>query len=232
MSLLIGQSGSLLRDDYVQPANPFASRSLQSVGDVTSGFTGSRSTGLIAKGAYLQPGPYASLSQEDPSRFRNTAYVAPSQIELMQGFMDTPFQNANPMQSDTRVMPMSTFLDQAPPSMQLRQQLSSQSAGSLSRGSGSNYGAQAKQMQQYQLRQQQQQGYSFAGGDSTGRQLRSGGPNAQISVPTAPYGLMVSTSISPQNCPSTQGCFMNSGGGCQCGATSPYFLPSSSNIYY
>lgn len=233
MSLLIGQSGSLLRDDYVQPQ--YSSANFQSTeGGGASGFSGSSNAGLIAKGAYLQPGPYASLGVEDPSRFRNTAYVAPTQIELMQGFMDMPFQNANPLQSDTRVMPMSTFLNQDPPFMQRAQRPSFSQSAAAGSGSGSGRDRSLKQAQQYLLRQQQQQGYSFAGGETTGRQLRSAGQDgqAQMFVPTAPYGLMVSTAVSPQFCPSTQGCFMNSGGGCQCGRTSPLYNPGSSNVYY
>ena len=93
MSLLLGQSGSLLREDYVQACGP---------------------SGILSKGAYLQPGKVASMGADDPSRFRNTAYVPPRQIELMHGFMDYQFQNGNPLQADPTVVPYATFVTQAP----------------------------------------------------------------------------------------------------------------------
>ena len=134
MSLLIGQHGSLVREDYA------ARQKYTVVRDDTdnqNGFNKSSGSSLISLGAFLQPGPYASLSPEDPSRFRPTSYVAPTEIELMQGFLDMPFQNGNPLQSDLLVMPRSTFIDQTPPPLP----------------------SCSKPMQM--LRQQQQLGYTF-----------------------------------------------------------------------
>lgn len=90
----------MLRDDYVQANGMF-----------------------LSKGAYLQPGvgQPASLDPADPSRFRPTSYVLPRQIEIMNGSMDLEFQNENPLQSDTRVIPYSTYIKQPPaPSSLLR----------------------------------------------------------------------------------------------------------------
>lgn len=96
MSLQIGQYGSQLRRDYVQPPVTRASG------------------GIVSMGAYLDPtGPVTSLAVEDPSRFRPGTYVAPTSIELMHGFMDYEFYNANPQQSDTRQFPQ-TYATQRP----------------------------------------------------------------------------------------------------------------------
>lgn len=97
MSLLLGQYGSLQRDDFVQPP-------LQSAGP-----------NIVAKGSYLQPGPYASVSVDDRSRFRNTAFVPPVSIELMTGFMDYGFHNTNVNLSSPVIMPTATYVDQSQP---------------------------------------------------------------------------------------------------------------------
>lgn len=96
MSLLLGQYGSLERQDFVQP-------SLHSAGP-----------NIVAKGSYLQPGPYASVSVDDRSRFRNTSFVPPVSVELMTGFMDYGFYNTNSNQSMPTIMPQSTYLHQQP----------------------------------------------------------------------------------------------------------------------
>jgi hypothetical protein len=97
MSLLLGQYGSLQRDDFVQPP-------LQSAGP-----------NIVAKGSYLQPGPYASVSVDDRSRFRNTAFVPPVSIELMTGFMDYGFYNTNVNLSSPVIMPTATYVHQSQP---------------------------------------------------------------------------------------------------------------------
>lgn len=96
MSLQMGQYGSQLRRDYVQPA------------------VSPSSGGIISMGAYLEPNSnVTSLAAEDPSRFRPGTYVAPTSIELMHGFMDYEFYNTIPMQSDTRQFPQ-TYTTQRP----------------------------------------------------------------------------------------------------------------------
>lgn len=92
MSLLLGQSGSLLRDDFVQPP-------LQSLGP-----------NIVAKGSFLQAGPYGSVSIDDRSRFRNTSYVPPQSIELMTGFMNYGFYTGNPNSYDANSMPRQTYI--------------------------------------------------------------------------------------------------------------------------
>jgi len=62
MSLLYGQQGSLKRQDFIQSSGPF-----------------------LAKGNYLDPARPSSLGVEDRTRFRPSSFVAPRQIELMQG---------------------------------------------------------------------------------------------------------------------------------------------------
>jgi hypothetical protein len=96
MSLLLGQSGSLQRDDFVQPP-------LQTHGP-----------NIVAKGSFLQPGPYASVSIDDRSRFRNTSYVPPQSIELMTGFLDYGFYTANPNSNDANAMPRQTLIASDP----------------------------------------------------------------------------------------------------------------------
>lgn len=64
MSLLLGQQGSKTRQDYVQ-FSPAAN--------------------VVTKGHFMDPNRPSSLGVEDRSRFRPQAYVAPRQIELMQG---------------------------------------------------------------------------------------------------------------------------------------------------
>ena len=163
MSLLIGQHGSLLRENYAAGQQYTVVAPNQQ-----DGFSKSAGSSLISLGAFLQPGPYASLSPEDPSRFRPTSYVAPTEIELMHGFLDMPFQNGNPLQADPVVMPHSTFIDQTPPS------LPSLSCGLTLR--------QGKEMQMQ--RQQQQLGYTYipspARGQGQGDYIMSN-----------PYGIMV-----------------------------------------
>ncbi len=96
MSLLLGQYGSLQRQDFVQPP-------LQQAG-----------TNIVAQGSYLQPGAYASVSVDDRSRFRNTSFVPPVSIELMTGFMDYGFYNTNSNLSAPAIMPQTTYLNQQP----------------------------------------------------------------------------------------------------------------------
>ena len=67
MSLLHGQFGSKPRDDYVPTSGEFRS-----------------------KGDFMDPNRPASLGVEDRSRFRPQSFVAPRQIELMQGAFTTP----------------------------------------------------------------------------------------------------------------------------------------------
>ena len=68
MSLLYGQMGSLSRQDYVQPSSgPF-----------------------LAQGNYLSPDRPSALGADDRSRYRPQSFVAPRQIELMQGSFTTP----------------------------------------------------------------------------------------------------------------------------------------------
>lgn len=95
MSLLLGQSGSLQRDDFVQPP-------LQSLGP-----------NIVAKGSFLQPGPYGSVSIDDRSRFRNTSFVPPQSIELMTGFMNYGFYTGNPNSNDSNAMPRQTYIAQS-----------------------------------------------------------------------------------------------------------------------
>lgn len=96
MSLQIGQYGSQLRRDYVQPPVTPASG------------------GIISMGAYLEPdSPVTSLAIEDPSRFRPGTFVAPTAIELMHGFLDYQFYDTNPQQSDTRMFAQ-TYTNQRP----------------------------------------------------------------------------------------------------------------------
>lgn len=97
MSLLLGQYGSLERQDFVQPP-------LQSSGP-----------NIVAQGSYLQPGPYASVSVDDRSRFRNTSFVPPVSIELMTGFMDYGFYNTNVNLSSPVIMPAATYIHQSQP---------------------------------------------------------------------------------------------------------------------
>lgn len=94
MSLLLGQSGSLSRQDFVQP-------SLQSSGP-----------NIVAYGSFLQPGPYGSLSIDDRSRFRNTAYTPPLSIDLMPGFMAYSFYDTNPNANDLGTFPRATYINQ------------------------------------------------------------------------------------------------------------------------
>jgi hypothetical protein len=98
MSLLLGQYGSLSRDDYVQPALNLASGG----------------PNFVAYGSFLQPGPYGSLSIDDRSRFRNTAYTPPLSIELMNGFFNYPFRDSNPNQNNLGTFPRSTYISQQP----------------------------------------------------------------------------------------------------------------------
>lgn len=62
MSLLYGQQGSLQRNDFIQSSGPF-----------------------LAKGNFMDPARPSSLGVEDRTRFRPSSFVAPRQIELMQG---------------------------------------------------------------------------------------------------------------------------------------------------
>ena len=94
MSLLLGQSGSLSRQDFVQPP-------LQSSGP-----------NIVAYGSFLQPGPYGSLSIDDRSRFRNTSYTPPLSIDLMPGFMSYNFYDTNPNGNDLGTFPRATFINQ------------------------------------------------------------------------------------------------------------------------
>lgn len=98
MSLLLGQYGSLSRDDFVQPALNLAGGG----------------PNFVAYGSYLQPGPYGSLSVDDRSRFRNTAFTPPRSIELMNGFFNYPFRDTNPNQNTRGTFPRSTFISQQP----------------------------------------------------------------------------------------------------------------------
>jgi hypothetical protein len=97
MSFLIGASGSRSRGDYVQPQP-------DPTGD-----------GIISKGAFLQGGRYGSVSMDDQSRFRSTAYVPPQQIDLMSGFLGLPFWNVDTRSDNSLVMPLNTYLHQAQP---------------------------------------------------------------------------------------------------------------------
>lgn len=54
---------------------------------------------------------------------------------------------------------------------------------------------------------------------------------APTSYQAEPYGLVQNGLVSPRNCPSTQNCFVNVTGACQCEANSPYYLPQMRNIY-
>jgi hypothetical protein len=68
MSLLRGQFGDLPRQDYVQPSSgPF-----------------------LSKGNFLDPERPSSLGIEDRSRYRPQSFVAPRDIELMQGAFTIP----------------------------------------------------------------------------------------------------------------------------------------------
>jgi hypothetical protein len=67
MSLLRGQHGSQERHDFVPSTGQFAS-----------------------KGNYLDPNQPSALGVEDRSRFRPQSFVAPRQVELMQGALTTP----------------------------------------------------------------------------------------------------------------------------------------------
>lgn len=67
MSLLRGHHGSTQRHDYVQSSGPF-----------------------LAKGNYLDPDQPSALGVEDRSRFRPQAFVAPRDVELMQGALTIP----------------------------------------------------------------------------------------------------------------------------------------------
>ena len=91
--MLIGQAGSQPRRDYTQAE--------------------ARPTGqtIVSKGYYLQPGRFASLSPDDASRFRPTAYVPPVQIDLMNRPPFLPFNDANPRDNE-QVMPRDTFIYQ------------------------------------------------------------------------------------------------------------------------
>lgn len=203
MSLQIGQYGSLTRADYVQPA--------VRRGDPNNNF--------VALGAYLQAGPYASLSPEDPSRFRPNTYVAPTQIELMQGFMDTAFQNANPYQSDTRVVPGSTFVTQRP--------APAPTSSLFASSAGASFESFASPP-----------GYSFEttrrthAPAATSRNLQGGGGAGGGAIETAPYGLVVNAGVSPSNCLAEEHCFLNLAGGCACTSQSPWYDRSSSNVYF
>jgi hypothetical protein len=97
MSQLIGASGSLLRGDFVQPTLT-----------TTEGGT------IVSMGSYLEPGPYASLSIDDRSRFRSTSFVPPQSIELMHGFFDRGlmFYDTNPLENT--ISTAVTFVDQRP----------------------------------------------------------------------------------------------------------------------
>lgn len=201
MSLLIGQSGSMLRSDYVQPPV----------------IPGNNNATIVSKGAYLQSGgAYTSLAPDDASRFRPTSFVAPTQIDLMQGFMDTPFYNNNPFQADMRVMPHDTFVDQRP-----------RSFFSLSASSSSQ--------------QQRQPLYTSGGNSYTFETTAAKTPASSLSssssrggVSAAPYGQTIDSSsgVSPRNCPAAQKCYVNVSGACACSSSSPLYNPASSNIYY
>lgn len=84
MSLLFGQQGSLQRNDFVQsPAGPF-----------------------LAKGNFMDPARNSSLGIEDRTRFRPSSFVAPRQIELMNGAFNVQgstnyVEGAPPQQSRT-----------------------------------------------------------------------------------------------------------------------------------
>ena len=68
MSALIGQMNSLNRQDYVQPSKGK----------------------FLAKGNYLAPDRPSALGADDRSRFRPQSFVAPQQIELMNGSFSIP----------------------------------------------------------------------------------------------------------------------------------------------
>lgn len=101
MSLLLGQYGSLSRHDFVQPSLQFSGPN------------------IVAQGSFLQPGPYGSLSIDDRSRFRNSAYMPPLSIDLMPGFMSHSFYDTNPNRNDLSTFPRNTYVNQqaatAPP---------------------------------------------------------------------------------------------------------------------
>ena len=67
MSLLIGQSGSRPRGDYVQSSGP-----------------------ILAKGGFMDPERASSLGIEDRSRFRPQSFVASRDVELMNGAFTLP----------------------------------------------------------------------------------------------------------------------------------------------
>lgn len=68
MSLLIGQSGSKQRGDYIPSTGP----------------------SFAAKGNFMDPERPSSLGIEDRSRFRPQSFVAPRNIGLMQGAFNIP----------------------------------------------------------------------------------------------------------------------------------------------
>ncbi|MCH9715587.1 MAG: hypothetical protein K0U52_00665 [Gammaproteobacteria bacterium] len=90
MSQLIGASGSMPTQTYVQPT-------------VTLG--ASRNGNMLAQGNYLGPGP-SSVNAEDIARHRPTSYVLPRQIELMQGFfnMGSYTSTSHPSENTTSAM--------------------------------------------------------------------------------------------------------------------------------
>jgi len=92
MSQLMGASGSLSMQTYVQPASALGP-----------------APGIIAMGNYLGPGA-ASLGVDDPSRQRSTAYVLPRQIELMEGFFNVQDMGGNSNNSDMNLNSSMTML--------------------------------------------------------------------------------------------------------------------------
>lgn len=48
------------------------------------------------------------VDMQDHSRFRSTSFVPPQQIELMQGSLTIPFQNADPESHNISGIPSST----------------------------------------------------------------------------------------------------------------------------
>lgn len=212
MALLIGQSGSMLRSDYVQPPV----------------IRGNNNADIVSKGAFLQSGgAYTSLSPDDASRFRPTSFVAPTQIDLMQGFMDTPFYSNNPFMSDTRVLPYDTFVNQRPPSSPSQLSLASGGGGRaaaapfLTAGSaGNSYSFQTTPSSS-----------SSNGGSMLLRGARGSGGGG---VSAGPYGQTIEapSGLSSRNCPAPQKCYVNVSGACACSSSSPLYNPASSNIYY
>ena len=202
----------MLRSDYIQPPV----------------IRGNNNADIVSKGAFLQSGgAYTSLSPDDASRFRPTSFVAPTQIDLMHGFMDTPFYNNNPFMSDMRVVPYDTFVNQRPPPSPSQLSLASGAGGRAAEAAFLTAGSAGNS-------------YSFqttpAAPSSSNALLRGarGGGGGGGGVSAGPYGQTIEapSGLSARNCPAAQKCYVNVSGACACSSSSPLYNPASSNIYY